>query len=251
MSGHSKWHSIKHKKAKEDAKRGKAFTKVTREIITAARTGGGDSDHNPRLRTAMLAARAVNMPMDNIQRAIKRGTGELEGVSFEEATFEGYGPGGVAVLVNVLTDNRNRTVSDIRFIFTKYGKNLGESGCVSWMFERKGVITVSVNSISEDDLLEIALENGAEDIKGGEASSLFEVYTDQGSYEGVLKALQDRNIEIEYSELTMIPQTTMELEGKQAQQMLNLMSALEDHDDVQEVFANFDISEEEMEAFGG
>ncbi len=251
MSGHSKWHSIKHKKAREDAKRGKVFTKVTREIITAARISGGDPDQNPRLRTAMLAARAVNMPMDNIQRAIKRGTGELEGVSFEEGTFEGYGPGGVAVMIKVLTDNRKRTVSDIRYIFSKNNGNLGETGCVSWMFERKGVINVPTGLISEDDLLDVALEGGAEDIMSGEGASVYEVYTDQSAFEEVKRAIEERKIEIEYSEITMVPKSTVEISGKPAQQMLNLMNALEDHDDIQEVFANFDISEEEMEAFGG
>ena len=251
MSGHSKWHSIKHKKAREDAKRGKVFTKVTREIITAARIGGGDQEHNPRLRTAMLAARAVNMPMDNIQRAIKRGTGELEGVSFEEGTFEGYGPGGVAVMIKVLTDNRKRTVSDIRYIFSKNNGNLGEMGCVSWMFERKGVINVPTGLISEDDLLDVALEGGAEDIMSGEGASVYEVYTDQSAFEEVKRAIEERKIDIEYSEITMVPKSTVEISGKPAQQMLKLMNALEDHDDIQEVYANFDISEEEMEAFGG
>lgn len=199
----------------------------------------------------MLAARAVNMPMDNIQRAIKRGTGELEGVSFEEGTFEGYGPGGVAVMIKVLTDNRKRTVSDIRYIFSKNNGNLGEMGCVSWMFERKGVINVPTGLISEDDLLDVALEGGAEDIMSGEGASVYEVYTDQSAFEEVKRAIEERKIDIEYSEITMVPKSTVEISGKPAQQMLKLMNALEDHDDIQEVYANFDISEEEMEAFGG
>lgn len=251
MSGHSKWHSIKHKKAREDAKRGKVFTKLTREIITSARIGGGDPDNNARLRTAIASARAGNLPMDNIQRAIKRGTGEIEGVSYEEGTFEGYGPGGVAVMVKVLTDNRNRTVSDIRRIFAKGGGNLGESGCVSWMFERKGVFNVPKGSISEDELFEIAVETGAEDLKNEDGSSAYEIYCDPSAYEAVLKGLEQRDIKIDYSEVTMLPQSTVELTGKQVEQMLKLMNTLEENDDVQNVFANFDISEEDMEAFGG
>lgn len=251
MSGHSKWHSIRHKKAREDAKRGKIFTKLTREIITAARIGGGDPDHNPRLRTAIGAARGSNLPMDNIQRAIKRGTGEIDGVSYEEGTFEGYGPGGIAIMVQVLTDNRNRTVSDIRRIFAKGGGNLGESGCVSWMFERKGVFNVPKESISEDDLLEIAVENGAEDLKKEDGSSVYEIFCDPSVYDDVLKGLEERQVKIDYSEITMIPQSTVKLAGKHAEQVLKLMNALEENDDVQSVFANFDISEEDMEAFGG
>lgn len=251
MSGHSKWHSIKHKKAKEDAKRGKIFTKLTRELITAARIGGGDPEKNPRLRNAIAAARAGNLPMDNIQRAIKRGTGEIEGVSYEEGTFEGYGPGGVAVMIEVLTDNRNRTVSDLRRIFLKGGGNLGESGCVSWMFDRKGVLNVPKDTISEDDLIEMMIETGAEDVRGEEDSAIYEVYCDPSVFESVKKALKERDVSIEYSEVTMIPQSTVKLLSKQAEQMLKLMTALEDNDDVQHVYANFDISEGDMEAFGG
>ncbi len=251
MSGHSKWHSIRHKKAREDAKRGKVFTKLTREIITAARIGGGDPDNNARLRTAIASARAGNLPMDNIQRAIKRGTGEIEGVSYEEGIFEGYGPGGVAVMVKVLTDNRNRTVSDIRRIFAKGGGNLGESGCVSWMFERKGVFNVPKETIGEDELFEIAVDVGAEDLKSEEGSSAYEIYADPSAFENVFKGLEEREIKTDYSEVTMIPQSTIKLTGKQAEQMLKLMTALEENDDVQSVFANFDISEADMEAFGG
>ncbi len=189
--------------------------------------------------------------MDNIQRAIKRGTGEIDGVSYEEGTFEGYGPGGIAIMVQVLTDNRNRTVSDIRRIFAKGGGNLGESGCVSWMFERKGVFNVPKESISEDDLLEIAVENGAEDLKKEDGSSVYEIFCDPSVYDDVLKGLEERQVKIDYSEITMIPQSTVKLAGKHAEQVLKLMNALEENDDVQRVFANFDISEEDMEAFGG
>lgn len=251
MSGHSKWHSIKHKKAREDAKRGKVFTKLTREIITAAKLGGGDPDHNARLRTAIAAARAGNLPMDNIQRAIKRGTGEIEGISYEEGMFEGYGPGGVAVMVKVLTDNRNRTVSDIRRILSKGGGNLGESGCVSWMFERKGVLNVKKEELGEEDLLEIVVDTGAEDLKNEKGSSVYEIICDPSAYEGVLEGLEKRDVKVDYSELTMIPQSSVTLSGKQAQLMLKLMTALEENDDVQNIYANFDISEEDMEAFGG
>lgn len=251
MSGHSKWHSIKHKKAREDAKRGKAFTKVTREIITAARIGGGDPEKNPRLRSAMSAARAVNMPMDNIQRAIKRGTGDLDGVSYEEGTFEGYGPGGVAIMLKILTDNRNRTVSDVRYIFDKYNGNLGESGCVAWMFERKGIFNVDKKSISEEEIFEVAIDSGADDVVSDEASSIYEIYCEPSSFDEVKRTLEEKGVGVDYSDVTMLPQSTVKLSGKQAEQMLKLMSALEDNDDIQDVYANFDISEEDMEAFGG
>jgi len=251
MAGHSKWAQIKHKKAREDAKRGKVFTKLTREIITAARLCGGDPNNNPRLRQAIAAAKAANMPNENIQRAIKRGTGELEGVSYEEGVFEGYGPGGVAVMVKVLTDNRNRTVSDIRYIFNKYSGNLGETGCVSYMFEKKGVIHVDKNSIDEEKLMELILEAGAEDMKSDDSAQIYEIFCDPQSFDNVKEAIEREGGKVEYAEITMLPQTTVKLSGKQAEQMLKLMSALEDNDDVQAVYANFDISEEDMEAFGG
>ncbi|RMG59253.1 MAG: YebC/PmpR family DNA-binding transcriptional regulator [Deltaproteobacteria bacterium] len=251
MAGHSKWAQIKHKKAREDAKRGKVFTKLTREIITAARIGGGDPEKNPRLRQAIQAAKAANMPSDNIQRAIKKGTGELESVFYEEGTFEGYGPGGVAVLVKVLTDNRNRTVSEIRHIFSKHNGNLGESGCVSYLFENRGIIHVAKDSVDEEKLMEAVLEAGAEDMKSEEESTVYEVICAPQDFDAVKSAVAELGAKIEYAEVTMVPQTTVKLSGKQAEQMLKLMSALEDNDDVQAVYANFDISESDMEAFGG
>lgn len=247
MSGHSKWASIKHKKAAVDAKKGRVFTKMIKELTVAARMGGGDADANPRLRSAIVAARAVNMPNDNIQRAIKKGTGELPGMSYEEAIYEGYGPGGVAVMVQVLTDNKNRTSASIRSIFSKCGGNLGESGCVSWMFHKKGYMTVPAEKVNEDDLMAIALDAGAEDMK--KEGDAFEVYTSIEDFEKVKKALQDKNIPLASSELTMMPQTTIRLDDKNGHQMLRLMEALEDHEDVQDVYANFDIPEEVMAAF--
>ncbi len=246
MSGHSKWHSIKHKKGALDAKRGKLFTKLIREMTIAARLGGGDPDANPRLRTAVDKAKAANMPADNIKRAIQKGTGELEGASFEEITIEGYGPGGVAILVEGTTDNRNRTVSEIRHLFTKSGGNLGSAGSVSYMFKPRGYVAIAKAKIGEERLMEIALEAGADDIQGeGEA---WEVYTSQGGYEPVLKALKDAGLEPEQSEVGKYAETSVSLEGAKAQQMLKLMEALEDHEDVQNVWANFDIAEKEMEA---
>ena len=247
MSGHSKWHSIKHKKAAVDAKRGKLFTKIIRELTVAARIGGGDPDSNPRLRTALQSARGANMPQENIKRAIKKGTGELPGQVYEAVTYEGYGPGGVAVFLECLTDNRNRTVAEIRHFLTKHGGNLGEAGSVNWIFERKGFITLSSGDISEDAVLDIVLEAGAEDLKSNE--DVFEVYTPFEDYETTRQALEDSGIELLASELTMIPSTEVKLEGKSAARMLRLMESLEDHDDVQHVYANFDIDESEMEAF--
>jgi YebC/PmpR family DNA-binding regulatory protein len=251
MSGHNKWSSIKHKKGKADAARGKAFTKITREIITSARIGGGDPNGNARLRAALLAARGVNMPNDNIQRAIKKGTGELEGVSYEEYMYEGYGPSGVAVLVNVLTDNKNRTVADIRHIFTKHNGNLGETGCVSWMFSKKGSISVAKEGVDEEKLIEICLDLGADDVVNDPDSHEYEVRCDAESFEDVKKGLEEKGIGISSAEVAMVPQTTVHLEGKAADQMLRLVNALEEMDDVQNVYANFDISDEAMEAFGG
>ncbi len=250
MSGHNKWSSIKHKKGKADAARGREFTKVTREIITAAKIGGGDPEGNSRLRAAILAAKAVNMPNDNISRAIKKGTGDLEGVSYEEFMYEGYGPSGVAVLVKVLTDNKNRTVADIRHTFTKYNGNLGETGCVNWMFTKKGTVNVPKEGIDEEGLIEIALELGADDVANDAESHEYEMRCEPEVIEDVKKGLEDRKLKVVSAEVAMVPQTTVHLEGKPAESMLKLMNALEESDDVQNVWANFDISDEAMEAFG-
>jgi len=247
MSGHSKWHSIRHKKAAADSKRGKVFTRLIKEISVAARMGGGDPDANPRLRTAVQAAKDANMPHDNVKRAILKGTGELPGQSYEESTYEGYGPGGVAVFIEALTDNKNRTVAEIRHTFSKYGGNLGENGSVQWMFEKKGYVTVPKEGVSEDSLFEIVLEAGAEDLQSG--SDMFEVYTSVETFESVKQALADAAIKVAHNSLTMIPQNEVKITGKTANQMLNLMEILEEHDDVQNVYANFDIDEKEMEAF--
>jgi len=246
MSGHSKWASIKHKKAKVDAARGRIFTKLIREITVAARVGGGDPNGNPRLRTAVLAARAVNMPADNIDRAIKKGTGELEGVRFEEITYEGYGPGGVAVMVEVVTDNKNRTVGEIRKLFSKNAGNLGESGCVAFTFHKKGYIQVEASAVDEDKLMTIALDAGAEDMQREE--SLFAIITTSKDFEKVRDAITKSGIKPLSSEVTMVPTTNVKLEGKQAEQMIRLMEELEEHDDVQHVYANFDIPEEILAA---
>ena len=245
MSGHSKWSTIKRKKGKADAARGKIFTKLIKELTVAAREGGGDRDANARLRSAVQAAKAANMPASNIDKAIKKGTGELPGVSYDQVSYEGYGPGGVAVLVETLTDNKNRAVSDVRNIFARHGGNLGEVGCVGWMFERRGVIQVDRGKVDEDQLLEIALEAGASDMSSEE--DYFEVVTPFEKFDAVRKALEGKNIPMNQAELTMIPQTTIKLEGRQAEQMLKLMEELEDHDDVQKVYANFDIAIEIME----
>jgi len=244
MSGHSKWHSIKHKKAAADAKRGKLFTKIIREISVAARSAGGDPETNPRLRKAITEAKAVNMPSDNIKRAIMKGTGQLEGTSYEEVSYEGYGPGGVAIYVEALSDNKNRTVSELRHIFTKNSGRIGEHGCVAWMFERKGYIVVEKAKASEDKLLEIALEAGAEDLR--EDGSNYEIFTPPDKYETVINSLKNSNIELAATNLAYVPKNYIKLEGKQAQQLLRLMDELEDHDDVQHVWANFDIDEEEI-----
>ncbi|MCL2103280.1 MAG: YebC/PmpR family DNA-binding transcriptional regulator [Syntrophorhabdaceae bacterium] len=250
MSGHNKWSSIKHKKGKADAQRGKIFTKITREIITAAKIGGGDPDGNVRLRAAIQAAKAVNMPNDNIARAVKKGTGDLDGVSYEEFMYEGYGPNGVAVLVKVLTDNKNRTVADVRHIFTKYNGNLGETGCVNWMFTKKGVIAVSEDGIDEEKIIEIAIDLGADDVTNDPSSREYEVRCEPEAFEDVKKGLEEREFKIIAAEVAMLPQTTVRLEGKAAESMLKMMNALEESDDIQNVWANFDISDEEMEAFG-
>lgn len=245
MSGHSKWHSIKHKKGAADAKRGKIFSKLVKEITVAARIGGGDPNGNPRLRAAILAAKAQSMPADNIERAIKKGTGELAGEAYEEFSLEGYGPGGTAILVQVTTNNRNRTVGEIRHILSKYGGNMGEAGCVSWMFEKKGVIMVPKAGVDEDSLMEIALEAGALDMTSENGD--YEITTDPASFEPVRKRLEENGIKLTMAEVTMLPQSTVALEGKQAEQMLKLADMLEDHDDVSHVYANFDISDEVME----
>jgi YebC/PmpR family DNA-binding regulatory protein len=244
MSGHSKWSTIKHKKAAQDAKRGAMFTKVIKELTVAARMGGGDVDMNPRLRTAVLKAKAVNMPQDTMQRAIMKGTGELPGVNYEEITYEGYGPSGVAMIVTVLTDNRNRTVAEIRKIFSKNGGNLGESGCVAWMFQKKGLIVVDKDKVDEDELFTIALEAGAEDVRPADA--MYEVITSVEDFEPVKQAITTKGIEPSSSEVSLLPQTTVRLEGSQARQLLKLMDELAEHDDVQNVYANFDIPDEVM-----
>lgn len=244
MSGHNKWSTIKHKKGAADAKRGKVFTKLIKEITVAAKIGGGDPNGNPRLRTAVDKAKAENMPKDNIDRAIKKGTGELEGVTYEEITYEGYGPGGVAVLVECMTDNRNRTVSEVRSIFTKCNGNMGETGCVSWMFDKKGLI-VFAKTVDFEKLFETALEAGAEDVTDEEEQ--YEVLTDPSSFIEVREALEAAGFANESAEITMLPQTMVKLDGKNAENMLKMMDRLEDNDDVQNVYANFDISMEEME----
>ena len=246
MSGHSKWHSIKHKKGALDAKRGKLFTKFIKEITVAARSGGGDPDGNARLRKAILDAKAGNMPNDTIERAIRRGTGEEEGVNYEEITYEGYGPGGVALLIESMTDNRNRTVAEIRHIFSKNGGNLGEAGSVGWMFEKKGYIVVDKAAKPEDELFELAIEAGADDLRDDEDN--FEIITSPDNFESVLSAAKSAGIVPQVAEVEMMPQTYIKLEGQEARQMLKLMEALEDHDDVQKVSANFDISEADMAA---
>jgi YebC/PmpR family DNA-binding regulatory protein len=246
MSGHSKWHTIKHKKGALDAKRGKIFTKLIKEITVAARTGGsGDVDSNARLRKAVTDAKAQNMPNDTIDRAIKRGTGELEGVNYEEITYEGYGPNGVAVMVETMTDNRNRTVAELRHLFSKNGGNLGESGSVAWIFDKKGYIVVGKEAKTEEELFEIAIEAGAEDMKDG--GEFFEIFTAPESYDDVNDAVKSAGIDPQMSELTMIPQNEVKLEGADAKAMLKLYDALDDHDDIQKVYANFDIDESEME----
>ena len=244
MSGHNKWSTIKHKKGAADAKRGKIFTKLIKEISVAAKLGGGDPAGNPRLRTAIDKAKEENMPKDNIERAIKKGTGGMEGVTYEEITYEGYGPGGVAVLVEVLTDNRNRSVSDVRSIFTKCNGNMGETGCVSWLFDKKGLINFAKGADLEK-LFEAALEAGAEDVS--EEEEQIDVVTDLTTFIDVRESLEKSGFKYVSAEITMIPQTMVKLEGKQAESMLKLMDRLEDNDDVQNVYANFDISAEEME----
>jgi len=246
MSGHSKWSGIKHKKAAVDAKRGKLFSKIIKEIAIAARAGGGDPNINPRLRLAVDKAKSANMPSDNMKKAIQRGTGELPGVNYEELHYEGYGPGGAAVMVEATTDNKNRTTSEIRKIFSKNGGNLGEAGCVGWMFNKKGYIAVNRQDYNEEELMELAINIGAEDFKSDD-EDVYEILTEPEQYENVKKKLEDKNIKIATSEVTMVPQTYIKLEGRDAEMMLRLMDVLDNSDDVQNVFANFDISKEIIE----
>ncbi|WP_456385140.1 YebC/PmpR family DNA-binding transcriptional regulator [Desulfolithobacter sp.] len=246
MSGHSKWSTIKRKKGANDAKRGKIFTKLIKEITIAARMGGGDPEGNPRLRSAITAAKAQNMPKDNIERAIKKGTGDMEGVAYEEILYEGYGPGGVAVLVETMTDNKNRTVADVRHFFAKSGGNLGESGCVGWMFDKKGTILVDREGVDEDELMDLAIEAGAEDVIEEEAS--FQILTEPEDFSEVVDALEKSGITIAEASISMVPKNTVEVtEEKKARSLLKLLENLEDHDDVQKVHANFDIPDELME----
>jgi len=246
MSGHSKWHSIKHKKAATDSKRGRVFTRLIKEMTAAARNGGGDPDSNPRLRLAIATAKANNMPADNIKRAIMRGTGELPGVSYEDVNYEGYGPGGVAIYVHVLTDNKNRTVAEIRHILSKNGGNLGETGCVGWMFARKGYLVVEKSAVGEDKLMDVVIGAGADDMR--EDGENFEIFTSPESFDTVKSSLEKEEIPLAAAEVSMVPQNYVKLEGKNAQTMLKLMEALEDHEDVQNVWANFDIDEAEFQA---
>jgi YebC/PmpR family DNA-binding regulatory protein len=245
LAGHSKWATIKHKKGALDAKRGRIFTRLIKEIAMAAKAGGGDPEGNPRLRTAITAAKAENMPADNIKRAIQRGTGELPGATYEEATFEGYGPGGVALLVEVSTDNRNRTVSEIRHVFTKNSGNMAEAGAVAWMFHKKGYLVVPKSAISEDDLMNLVLESGGEDIR--DDGENWEVFTEPNSYEPVHQAVEKKGIKPEIAEISMIPQNYIKLEGQQAASMIRLLEALEEHDDVQHVYSNFDVDKKQLE----
>ena len=244
MSGHSKWATTKRKKAAIDSKRGKIFTKITKEITVAAKIGGSDPDGNARLRTAILKAKEANMPADNIKKAVMKGTGELPGVTYEETTYEGYGPNGVAILIEIMTDNKNRTVAETRKTFTRHGGNMGEAGCVSWMFHKKGYIVVERNKADEDRLMSLVLDAGAEDMKSD--NNNFEITTAPKDFEKVKEVLKQNNIEMTVSEITMVPQSYIKLDGKEAEQMLKLMEELEDHDDVQNVYANFDIPEEIM-----
>jgi YebC/PmpR family DNA-binding regulatory protein len=246
MSGHSKWHTIKHKKGAADAKRGKVFTRIIKELTVAARGGGGDPDSNPRLRTIIAEAKAVNMPADNIKRAIQRGTGELPGVSYEEVTYEGYGPGGAALIIEVLTDNKNRTVGEIRHILGKHGGNLGEANSVAWMFHKKGYIVVEKSKANEDTLLAAALDSGADDLRDDGDS--WEVVSPPEAFQPVLEAVKALGIEPAAAEIAMLPQNYVKLEGKPAQQMIKLMELIEDHEDTKKVWSNADIEEKEIEA---
>ncbi|HEV8201230.1 MAG TPA: YebC/PmpR family DNA-binding transcriptional regulator [Candidatus Polarisedimenticolia bacterium] len=244
MSGHSKWHTIKHKKGAADAKRGRVFTKIIKEITVAARVGGGDPNGNPRLRTVLAAAKSANMPKDNIEKAIKKGTGELAGVSYDEVSYEGYGPGGVAMFVQALTDNRNRTLPEIRHLFSKFGGNLGESNCVGWMFEKKGYVVVAKSAANEDTLMEIVIDAGGEDVR--EDGDNWEIFTPTERLEQVREAISGKGIAVATAEVSMVPKNTVKVEGKNAQRVLAMMEGLEEHDDVQNVWANFDIDDAEI-----
>jgi YebC/PmpR family DNA-binding regulatory protein len=244
VSGHSKWASIKHKKASTDAKRGKVFTKIVKEISIAARTGGGDPAANPRLRTAVDKAKEVNMPADNIKRAIMKGTGELPGVSYEEYFYEGYGPGGVAILMEILSDNKNRTISEIRNIMTKSGGNMGDAGSVAWMFEKKGYILIERSKVDEDTLMSVALDAGAEDMKNDPKEDSYEIITAPENLGKIKSSLEVAGVPVSLAELTMLPKNYVTLEGKQAEHMMRLIEALEDNDDVQNVYTNFDVPDE-------
>jgi len=245
VSGHSKWSTIKHKKGKEDAKRGKIFSRLIKEITVAARIGGGDIEGNPRLRTVVSNAKAQNMPNENIERAIKKGTGELEGVNYEEITYEGYGPGGAAILVEIMTDNRKRTVAEIRHIFSRNNGNFAEAGSVKWIFDKKGIIVFDKGKVEEEALIDIALEAGAEDVEEG--GDEYEVITTPDDFEEVKKAIDSADLSYELAEISMVPKSTVKLDGKEAQQILRLMEMLEDSDDVQRVYSNFDIPDEMLE----
>ena len=246
MSGHSKWHSIKHKKGAADAKRGKLFTRIIKELTVAARDGGGDADSNPRLRTVIADAKAANMPADNIKRAIRRGTGEEPGVSYEEVTYEGYGPGGVALLLEVLTDNKNRAVGEIRHLLTKHGGNLGSSNSVAWMFEKRGYVLVDKDASDEEVLMTAAIDAGADDFRDDDAN--WEIISAPEAFDAVAEAVRGLGVEAASAQVAMLPQNYVLLEGKPAQQMMKLMGALEDLDDIRHVWSNFDISEKEIEA---
>jgi len=249
MSGHNKWSTIKHKKGAADAKRGKVFSRLIKEVTVAARMGGGDPDGNPRLRSALNAARAANMPNDTVERAVKRGTGELEGVTYDELSYEGYGPGGVALIIEAMTDNKNRTVAEVRHILGKYNGSMGASGCVAWMFSKTGVILVEKEGVDEDQLMEQALEAGADDVK--DDGDVFEVNTPPADFEQVAETLRKAGIAVQSAEAAMIPQNTVKVEGRNAEVLMRLLNALEDLDDVQNVWANFDIEDELLEKLLG
>jgi len=246
MSGHSKWHTIKHKKGAADAKRGKVFTRLIKELTVAARNGGGDPDMNPRLRTVIAEARQHNMPAENIKRAIRRGTGEEEGVHYDEVTYEGYGPGGVAILIEALTDNRNRTVGELRHTLSKHGGNLGETNSVAWLFDKKGLVTLSKAKAGEETLMAAVLEAGADDMTGD--GDLWEVVSTPDAHQAVIDAIKALGVEPDTAQVAMLPQNYIKLEGQQARQMLKLMEALEEHDDTKNIWANFDVEEADIEA---
>ncbi len=248
MSGHSKWSTIKHKKGATDAKRGKIFTKVIKEITVAARIGGGDVDGNPRLRLAVQKAKEVNMPQENVTRAIKKGTGELEGVQYQEISYEGYGPGGVAIFMEVMTDNKNRTIGELRAVLDKNGGNMGENGCVAWIFEKKGIITIMISEKDEEELLELVMDAGGDDLQT--VDDYYEITTSVESFESVRKAIENSGLKVQSAQLTRIPQNTVNVEEKNCKSLLRLMDMLEDHDDIQKVYSNFDITDELMSIMG-